>query len=163
MKVLKKQTNSKMCFICGVDNPYGLKAEFYEMENNTVVTFVEYKEIHQSYPGRTHGGLISALLDEIAGRAIWIYEDVWGVTTNLNVKFRKVVPYGTKLKAVGEITKNTKRAFVGVGKLYDNEGNLLAEAEATYLKLPLDKISTDEDSHEDVNVFIPDDIKELEV
>ena len=66
-------------------------------------------------------------------------------------------------KEVGEIIKNTKRAFVGVGKLYDNEGNLLAEAEATYLKLPLNKISIVNDSHEDVNVFIPDDIKELEV
>lgn len=28
MKVLKKQTNSKMCYICGMDNPFGLKAHF---------------------------------------------------------------------------------------------------------------------------------------
>ena len=76
------------------------------MENNTVVSIFEYRDIHQSYPSRTHGGLISAMLDEIAGRAIWIYEPVWGVTTNLQVKFRKPVPYGVKLKAVGEIIKN---------------------------------------------------------
>lgn len=162
MKVVKKQTNSKLCFICGVENPFGLQASFYEMENNTVVSFIEYKEIHQSYPLRTHGGLISAILDEIAGRAIWIYEDVWGVTTNLNVKYRKPVPYGVKLKAVGEIIKNTSRAFVGVGKIYNMNGELLAEAEATYLKLPLDKISSGE-NHEEVNVYIPDDITELDV
>ena len=163
MKVIKKQTNSEMCFICGINNPFGLKASFYEMENNTVVSIFEYRDIHQSYPSRTHGGLISAMLDEIAGRAIWIYEPVWGVTTNLQVKFRKPVPYGVKLKAVGEIIKNTTRAFIGLSKLYDMEGNLLAEAEATYLKLSLDKIASSEGNHDDVNVYIPDDVKELDV
>lgn len=163
MKVLKKQTNSDMCFICGINNPYGLKAPFYEMENNTVVSFFEYKEIHQSYPSRTHGGLISAMLDEIAGRAIWIYEEVWGVTTNLTVKFRKQVPYGVKLKAVGEIIKNTKRAFIGVGKIYDMNGVLLAEAEATYLKLSLDKIASSDGNHDEVNIYVPDDVVELEI
>lgn len=163
MKVIKKQTNSEMCFICGIKNPFGLKAAFYEMENNTVVSIFEYRDIHQSYPSRTHGGLISAMLDEIAGRAIWIYEPVWGVTTNLHVKFRKPVPYGVKLKAVGEIIKNTTRAFIGLSKLYDMEGNLLAEAEATYLKLSLDKIASSEGNHDDVNVYIPDDVLELDI
>lgn len=46
MKVLKKQTNSKMCLICGMENESGLKAPFYEMEDNTLVTIFEYKEIH---------------------------------------------------------------------------------------------------------------------
>ena len=105
----------------------------------------------------------SAMLDEIAGRAIWIYEPVWGVTTNLHVKFRKPVPYGVKLKAVGEIIKNTTRAFIGLSKLYDMEGNLLAEAEATYLKLSLDKIASSEGNHDDVNVYIPDDVLELDI
>ena len=163
MKVLRKQTNSDMCFICGINNEFGLKAPFYEMENNTVVSIFEYQEYHQSYPSRTHGGLISAMLDEIAGRAIWIYEDVWGVTTNLTVKFRKPVPYGVKLKAVGEIIKNTSRAFVGASKLYDMDGVLLAEAEATYIKLSLDKIASREGNHEDVNIYVEDNVVELDI
>lgn len=160
MKVLKKQTNSLMCYICGINNEFGLKAPFYEMEDETVVSIFKYKEIHQSYPGRVHGGLISAMLDEIAGRAIWIHEPTtWGVTMNLNVKYRKVVPYDVTLKAVGKITKNTRRVFVGESFIYDEDGNLLAEAEVTYLKLPIDKIS--EEAHEDVNVYISDDVTEL--
>lgn len=140
MKVLKKQTNSKMCYICGMDNPFGLKAPFYEMEDGSLVSIFEYKAMHQSYPGRTHGGLITAMLDEVAGRAIWITEPTtWGVTMDLNVKFRKIVPYDVKLKAVGKIIKNTKRGFVGDAKIYDMEGNILAEAEVTYIKLPIEK------------------------
>lgn len=40
MKVLKKQTNSKMCYICGMDNPFGLKAPFYEMEDGSLVSIL---------------------------------------------------------------------------------------------------------------------------
>lgn len=160
MKVIKKQTNSKMCFICGIDNEFGLKAPFYEMEDKTVVSLFSYKECHQSYPGRVHGGLITAMLDEIAGRAIWIDEpETWGVTMNLNIKFRKAVPYDTPLKAVGKIIKNTHRIFVGIASMYDIDNNLLVEAEVTYIKLPISKIA--EDVHEDVNILIPDDVKEI--
>ena len=161
MKVLKKQTNSKMCLICGIENESGLKAPFYQMEDDTLVSIFEYKEFHQSYPGRVHGGMISCMLDELIGRAIWISEpNMWGVTVSLTVKFRKPVPYNTKLKAVGKITNSRSRIFEGVGELYDLDGNLLASAEATYFKLPLDKIA-DESDHEDVNIYIEDDVKEI--
>ena len=33
MKILSKQNNSRMCVICGLDNPYGVQAPFYEMED----------------------------------------------------------------------------------------------------------------------------------
>lgn len=161
MKVIKKQTNSKMCYICGIDNPFGLKAPFYEMEDGSVISIFEYKEIHQSYPGRAHGGLISAMLDEIAGRAIWIEEPTtWAVTTELNVKFRKQVPYNTKLKAVGKIIRNIRRIFWAESKIYDMDGNVLAEAEVTYFKMDIYKIATEE-VHEDVNILISDDVTEI--
>lgn len=160
MKVLRKQANSKLCFICGMENEFGLKAPFYEMEDNSVVSIFAYHDYHQSYPERVHGGLITAMLDEIAGRAIWIVEpNTWAVTTEIKVKFRKVVPYETRLKAIGRITKNTKRIFYAVAELYDMEQNLLAEAEVTYFKLPLDKISIT--GHDDVNIYVPDDVKEI--
>ena len=161
MKVVKKQTNSKMCLICGMENESGLKAPFYEMEDNTVVTIFQYKDIHQSYPGRVHGGMISCLLDELVGRAIWITEpEMWAVTVSLNVKFRKPVPYGVNLKGVGKIIVSKSRTFEGVGEIYDMEGNLLASAEAIYFKLPLSKIAS-EGNHEDVNIYYPDDIREI--
>ena len=54
-----------MCIICGMDNEYGLNAEFYNMEDNSVFTLFRYREQHQSYPSRVHGGLITAMLDEL--------------------------------------------------------------------------------------------------
>lgn len=161
MKVVGKQNNSKLCFICGMENEFGLKAPFYEMEDGSVVSLFKYREIHQSYPGRVHGGLITAMLDEIAGRAIWVSEPgTWGVTTDIKVKFRKVVPYDVNLKAIGKITKNTHRMFIGFSQILDENNVVLAEAEATFLKLPISKIAS-EGTHDDINVYIEDNVKEI--
>ena len=70
MKVISKQTNSKMCFICGMDNPIGLKVQFYNMEDKSVMCMFSYKEEHQSFPNRVHGGLISTMLDELGLRIV---------------------------------------------------------------------------------------------
>lgn len=163
MKVLKKQTNSKMCIICGMDNHAGVHAPFYEMENGSVISLFSFQDVHQSYPERTHGGLISTMLDEIIGRAIWVLEpDVWGVTMDINVKFRKPVPYEAPIKAYGKIIKNSKRGFTGVGYILDQDDNILAEGVANYFKMPLEKISN-EAYHDDVNLLYPDDIKEIKI
>lgn len=160
MKVLKRQPNSHDCIICGMDNKFGVKAPFYEMEDNTVISIFKYDFLHQSYPERTHGGMITCMLDELIGRAIWITEpDTWGVTSSLNIKFRKPVPYGVELKGVGKVVSNTSRAFEGVGEIYDKNGTLLASASAIYIKLPLNKIATT--SHEDIDVIIPCDRDEI--
>ena len=138
MKVVKKQTNSYMCFICGIHNDSGLKTNFYEMEDNTLVAIVKGKDIHQSYPNRMHGGVISALIDESVGRAIWIEEpETWGVTMDLQMKYRKPVPLNEDLMVVSKITKNTRRVFEGTGYLINKEQQVLAEGNARYIKLSL--------------------------
>ena len=160
MKVIKKQTNSKMCIVGGIETEAGIKASFYEMEDESVIALFTFKEIHQSYPERTHGGLISAVLDETIGRAIWIKEEnTWGVTANLSVKFRKPVPYNVPLKCIGTINENKSRLFKGSGKIYTMDNILLAEAEAVYVKLPLSNIC--ESNHDDVNIYIHDEISEI--
>ena len=69
-KVVRKHNNSGNCFVCGVNNEWGLHSDFYEMEDGTVAAIVTAKFNHQSYPGRVHGGVICAMLDETMGRAI---------------------------------------------------------------------------------------------
>ena len=161
MKVTRKQNNSHDCIICGMDNDLGLKAQFYEMEDNTVIAKFRFRPEHQSYPGRTHGGIISALLDELIGRAIWITQpDCWGVTMTLNVKFRKPVPYDVELSGIGRIDSETSRTFSGSGEIKDSYGTILAEATAVYMKLPIEKIAGDA-PEVDVDVFVEDNITEI--
>ena len=140
MKVLKRQLNSKSCIICGMENEAGVKAPFYELEDGSVASEFAFKFIHQSYPERTHGGMISALLDEVMGRALWVKEpSSYAVTTTMTITFRRPVPYGVKVKARGYITHNSPRWYSAKGEIYSEEGQLLAEGEARYMKIADDK------------------------
>ena len=161
MKVVKKQTNSKNCIICGMCNPAGVKAPFYEMKDGSVVTLFSYSSEHQSYPGRVHGGMITCMLDELIGRVIWVTDPtILAVTLDINVKFRKPVPYDTQLIGIGTVVKNGSRAYTGNACIKDIQGNVLAEGTATYYKMPAEKI-TNADMHEELDMFVPDDVTEI--
>ncbi|GAJ01339.1 unnamed protein product [marine sediment metagenome] len=84
-----KQENSKMCLVCGLKNPFGLRSSFYELDNDELLAVFKPMEEHQSYPGRLHGGIATAVLDETIGRAIMIkHRDIWGVT----IEFTTLIP-----------------------------------------------------------------------
>lgn len=164
MKVIRTQRNSKNCIICGMDNPLGLKAPFYVLDNESVASVFSFRKEHQSYPDRTHGGMIAALLDELMGRALWINEpETFGVTTTLSITYRRPVPYGVKVKARGYITFNSQRGFSAKGEIYDLDGKLLVEGEARYLKLSFERAFGEGHClHEEMCYEIPIDINEIE-
>ena len=38
VKVVQKQANGKKCIVCGLKNEFGLKSEFYELENGELLS-----------------------------------------------------------------------------------------------------------------------------
>lgn len=163
MKVISKQRNTKMCYICGLDNPYGTKSQFYNMEDGCVISPITYKDFHQSFPQRVHGGLIATMLDELACRAYW-YNDNYqlGVTTGLEVKYRKPVPYNVELLAHGVVVEDKSRMFKTLARIIDKDGTVYAEGLATYLKLPQEKIAKDIDIHAEMPYLIEDGITDID-
>lgn len=157
VKVVKKQYNSRMCFICGVHNDAGMHTHFYELENEYVLGIFKASDLHQSYPNRMHGGLIGALLDETVGRAIQIHdENTWGVTAEMTIRYLKPVPLNQDLKVIGYLTSKNRRMFTGEGYIFDEQQNILAECQAKYVALPVNKIVTSDFVKEEW-VFIEDD------
>lgn len=164
MKVITRQRNSKMCMVCGLDNPFGVRAPFYSMEDGRVFSPFKFHFNHQSYPGRVHGGMVTTVLDELGIRALWaktLDETKFGVTTSLTTKYRKPAPYETDLVSVGRLISETSRFFIVETGLYDLEGTLIAEAELRYIKLPANVISEGEDVHTQMPYLIEDGVKEL--
>jgi len=141
-RVKAKQENSKMCLVCGLKNPYGLRTAFYELENDDLLALFTPMEEHQSYPGRLHGGIATAILDETIGRAILIYQqDIWGVTIGFSTRFRKPVPLDEELRVIGRITKDRRRYFEGTGEILLKDGSVAVEGRGKFLKMPLDTIA----------------------
>lgn len=164
-KVIKRQYNSRMCLVCGMENDLGLKARFYETDNRELLGLFLPKEEYQSYPERLHGGISSAILDEIIGRAVNIEEpDVWGVTVELNLKFKKPVPLDKEIKAIGRITNSNRKLFEGTGEIILENGEIAVQAHGKYIKLPVDKITNTDFENQEWKVDTgADDTKEIEI
>lgn len=145
-KIVNSQNISKNCLVCGVDNAFGLKTNFYETEDQELVAVFTPMNEHQSYPNVMHGGISATILDETIGRAIMMTTDdnTFGVTVELNVRYKKPVPLGVELKAVSRITNDRGRLFEGSGELYLPDGDIAVEANGRYMKRRLDQI-TDKD------------------
>lgn len=143
LTVTGKQPNSKMCLVCGLKNDFGLHTHFYELDNGELLAVFTPKNEHQSYPGRVHGGILTAILDETMGRAIMMKYDepVWGVTMEIDVKFKKPVPTGQEIRVVGRIVEDDDRIFTGSGEVLLPDGRVAVEGHGKYMKLPLEKIA----------------------
>ena len=141
-KVTGKQHNSRMCFVCGLSNSSGLHASFYEVEGDQLVALFTPCEEHQGYPGRLHGGLAATILDETIGRAMNINNDeIWGVTVEFSVRYKKPVPLDQELRVVGRIDQQNRRLFEGTGEILLPDGQVAVEGRGKYIKLPLEEIA----------------------
>ncbi|HSV55508.1 MAG TPA: PaaI family thioesterase [Magnetospirillaceae bacterium] len=149
--VIRKQNNSRMCFVCGIANDFGLRASFYETEGGELVARIRPGEQHQGYPGRMHGGVAAAILDETIGRAMALGKDdrVWGVTVELSTKYRKPILLDRELWIVGRVTSEGPRFFEGSGEIILQDGEVAVSASGRYLKVSLDRITGSEMGRED--------------
>jgi acyl-coenzyme A thioesterase PaaI-like protein len=164
-RVKAKQENTKMCLVCGLKNAFGLHCAFYELENDELLAVFRPMEEHQSYPGRLHGGIATAVLDETVGRAIRIInQEAWGVTFEFSTRYRKPIPLSDEIKVIGRITKETHRYFEGTGEILLEDGTIAVEGRGKYLKLPLDKIADfDFDEQEWGVVALEDDPEVVDI
>jgi uncharacterized protein (TIGR00369 family) len=136
MKTL--QPSSRHCFVCGVENPLGLQLRFYDSEPGEVVAEYTLSENYQGYPGVAHGGVVAAMLDEAAGRSLMgdMVTPRFMFTARLNVRYRKNVPVGQPLRLVGKAGESRSRTATASSTIYDQAGNILAEAEALLINVP---------------------------
>ncbi len=137
----QKQPNSKMCFICGLENPVGLKLKIYQTEPGVIETTYTAPEHFQGYPGVLHGGIVAAILDEISGRAHMgdPSNPRFMFTGKLEIKYRKNVPIGKPLRIVGKAGKARAKMAESWAGIYNEHGELLAEANALHINVPQDQ------------------------
>jgi acyl-coenzyme A thioesterase PaaI-like protein len=143
VKITKKQPNSKMCFVCGMSNSFGLKSRFYELEDGQLLAIFTPEDGHQGYPGRLHGGIAATILDETIGRAIMLAHsgNIWGVTIDFSMKLRKPVPINGEVRVLARIVSEGKRSFKGEGEILLANGQVAVEGKGRYLKMDIEKIA----------------------
>jgi acyl-coenzyme A thioesterase PaaI-like protein len=116
------------CFVCGKDNPIGFKATFTrDRERRRAEAIVRIPESFQGWQGITHGGVISALLDEVCAQAC-MGMGLQIVTSEMKLRYRAPVPTGAEVTVVGEII-GERRRLIDVKGWVELDGQIMAEAE----------------------------------
>ena len=136
-KTTYQQPNSRYCFVCGVQNSFGLQLKFYDNGIDKVWTEYVIPEHFQGYPGVAHGGVIAAMLDEVCSRTAMIADsEHFMMTAKLDIKYRCPVPVGHPLNITGRLTKSRDKILQAEGYIYLNEDTIAAQASVTLVDIP---------------------------
>ncbi len=136
----QKQASGRHCFVCGVENAFGLGLKFYELSPGEVTAETTIAEHFQGYPGVVHGGIVAAMLDEVSARSFSGDDPPrFMVTVQLSVRYRRPVPVGQRLVLKGHAIQDKGRSAIAKGEIYDEQGVLLAEADAVLANIPTEQ------------------------
>ena len=129
-----KLESSGNCFVCGKNNPNGLKLSFeINKEKQTLKTTFVASPTYQGWDGVVHGGILSTLLDE--AMANLIYElGYQAVTASIEIRFKKPAPILKPLLVYGEVTEVSKRLIRAKAHIAQEDGAILATGTSTFMK-----------------------------
>lgn len=136
---MEKQPCGSICFVCGQENEQSLKAEYYnDTVNRQVVSEIIIPARFNGWPGHAHGGIVAALLDEAAFRAVWIDSDYQRsmVTMDLKIQLRRPTPTEQPLKTVGWVVEMNETSARTASEIRLLDGTVIARGQATLVKTP---------------------------
>src|SRR5574341_883412 len=135
----QRQPNSRHCFVCGLQNPFGLQLRFDTTSPGEVEARYTVPERYQGYPGVVHGGVVAAMLDEVAGRVHMGGEPPrFMYTARMEIHYRQNMPVGQPLRVIGRALKSRGRTATASSAIYTEDGALLAEADVLLVNVPSD-------------------------
>jgi acyl-coenzyme A thioesterase PaaI-like protein len=122
------------CFVCGKDNPAGLKIPFQRQVNGEMTAAWTPGPAWEGFRGIVHGGLVSTVLDEAMSKAVAATGSE-ALTAELRIRFRLPVNSGAQFLVRGWIVRRSKRLIGAEATLTASDGTEHAHAWASFLTL----------------------------
>lgn len=123
-----KLEDDHFCFVCGVNNPLGLKLTF-EHDGTTMRTAFTPEKNHQGFANVVHGGIIATVLDEIMLNLLY-RNNIPAVTAELQVRFCKPCFVNERLFFQASIVENNGRIATTSAQAKDSHNEIVARAQA---------------------------------
>jgi acyl-coenzyme A thioesterase PaaI-like protein len=121
-----------MCFVCGPENPIGLKLVFWEEGEKYHTRFTPDRR-HSSYSGITHGGILTAILDEVMGRLLYV-RNLKAATAKMEIRWSRAAQIGETLHIVGWIEEIRGRLVQCAAEARNEAGQLIARSNAKFMR-----------------------------
>ncbi len=131
------------CFGCSPTNEIGLHLDFWEEDGVVLAKWIPRKSL-EGFVDVLHGGIQATLLDEIASWAVQTQCKTVGVTSSMEISYRRPV-----MISAGEISLRAKireagtRMAIVETELLGNDGKLCASAVVKYFLFNAEKASAE--------------------
>ena len=126
--------------ISGQAVPYGLDVDVFR-DGDDAVGHVTFRAAHEGAPGRCHGGIVSALFDDVYGFLLAISRQP-AFTGTLTVRYERGVPLGVPLRCRVRVDRLEGRKLFMSGELAaaapDDERVVFSRSTAIFITIPAD-------------------------
>lgn len=126
------------CFGCDPQHPFGFKLKFFlDKQNESIIAQWHPSEGYEGYSKIIHGGIQSALLDEVSAWAVYVLLKTAGFTARMQVRFHtplEVVHGPVKLTA--QIKEFKKGLATIESTLHNKNGELCSQGTLTFFVYP---------------------------
>lgn len=124
--------DARRCFVCGPDNPIGLKLAFKLEGQRCSGEFTSCAE-HAGFDGVTHGGIVFSVLDD--AMANWFFlQGARGFTAKAEIRYRAPMPIGATAHIECAVVKRKGRLLQLEARAQDKHSALVfAQSSASFM------------------------------
>ncbi len=132
MNESRGRPDANACFVCGPDNPLGLRLEF-RMEGEVCRAEFTPGPCHCGYDRLVHGGILYSALDDVM--ANWLFlRGERAHTARCEIRYREPCELGDRLVLEGRLLKRKGRLAILTGRAIRSGDNVLvAETDGTFM------------------------------
>ena len=124
------------CYGCDPNNEAGLKMEFFE-DGDDIVCHWHPRVQFESWRNTLHGGVQATLVDEIASWVIFRKFQTSGVTSHLDMRYKKQVVINQEHITLRARVVRQRRQVIDINvELFDSQGELCTEGHCIYFLTP---------------------------
>lgn len=129
------QLQKNYCFVCGKDNPDGMRLRFtYDEERDCFVCRFRLGKRYTGPPGHCHGGIIATILDEAMGKVNKL-RHVVAVTSEMTVNYLKPVPLKQPLRVEAREVRVKGRKHTNMAEILNENGEVLARSQGLFIAI----------------------------
>src|ERR1035437_3474005 len=134
------QLQKNSCFVCGKDNPDGMRLRFaYDEERDCFVCRFRLGNRYTGPPGHCHGGIIATILDEAMGKVNKL-RHVVALTSEITVNYLKPVPLRQPLCVESREVKVKGRKHTNMAEILNEKDEVLARSRGLFIAIDAHKM-----------------------
>lgn len=126
------RADADRCFVCGRENPIGLRLAFTVDGEFCRGQFTSQPD-HVGFDGVTHGGIVFSVLDD--AMANWFFlQGARGYTAKAEIRYRAPMPIGATAAVECRVLKRKGRLVQLAARASDaGDATVFAESEASFM------------------------------